>query len=230
MALFRPGSFAGQISGRLGGDVFSHNRYGEYIRKGTNPVTSTTPYALAAKAALSAASQAWQSLAADAKLAWKLWAQTNTTTNRLGQSITLTGHAAYVSLNARMLGTGFPANDVPPLIQAPAPLTSVALSPDIGLGAFDLTYTATPLAANDYLWIYAALVDSTGINYVQNLLRLVGKSGAAQASPFDPQALIEARLGALQVGQIIHLAVHVFEGVNGQLSAPQSTSAAVIST
>lgn len=230
MALIRPGGLVGQISGRLGGDVYSHNRYGQYVRTGTNPITSTTSYALAAKARMTATSQGWQSLSAALKLAWNAWATTNPTINRLGESIHLTGHAAYVGINTRLLACGVAGITAPPIEPAPLPLVSLTLVADIGPGDFEFTYTATPLGANDYLWVKACVLDSTGINYVENYLRLVGVSAAAQESPFDPQTLIEARFGTVAVDQIIVGSVSVFDSVTGQLSAPLRCQATVVDT
>jgi len=230
MALIRPGGLVGQISGRLGGDVYSHNRYGQYVRAGSNPVTSTTSYALAAKARMTSVTQGWQSRTAAQKLAWNAWATTNPTINRLGESIHLTGHAAYVGINTRLLSCGVVQITTPPIEAAPAPLATLSLAADIGPGVFEFAYTTTPLAAADYLWINACVLDSTGINYVENYLRLVGVSAAAQASPFDPQTLIEARFGAVAVDQIIVATVSVFDSLTGQLSAPLRCQATVVDT
>ena len=230
MALIRPGGLVGQISGRLGGDVYSHNRYGQYVRTGTNPVTSTTSYALAAKARMTSVTQAWQSRTAAEKLAWNAWATTNPTVNRLGESIILTGHAAYVGINARLMLIGVAPITAPPIEPAPVPLTGVTLAADIGPGDFGFAFVGTPLAAADALWIEACVLDSTGINYVENYLRLVGQSGVAQASPFDPQSFIEARFGTLAVDQIIVAKVYVIDSATGLLSAPLRCQATVVDT
>lgn len=230
MALIRPGGLVGQISGRLGGDVYSHNRYGQYVRAGTNPVTSTTPYALAAKARMTSVTQTWQGLSAAEKLAWNAWANTNPTINRLGESIHLTGHAAFVGLSARILAVPTGIQTTPPIVPAPLPLISLTFTADIGPGVFEFAYNATPLPATSRLWINACVLDSAGINYVENYLRLVGTSASAQASPFDPQTLIEARFGELQVGQIIVATVSVIDLDDGQLSAPLRCQATVIDT
>ena len=230
MALIRPGGLVGQISGRLGGDVFSHNRYGQYVRAGTNPVTSTTSYALAAKAHMTSATQSWQGLTAAQKLAWNAWSTTNPTLNRLGETIHLTGHAAFVGLNARILAIPTGIQTDPPIVSAPTPLISLSLTADIGPGAFEFAYNATPLPATQRLWIKACVLDSTGINYVENYLRLIGTSASEQASPFDPQTLLQARFGELQVGQIIVATVSVIQIEDGQLSAPLRVQATVIDT
>lgn len=230
MALIRPGGIVGQISGRIGGNVYSHNRYGSYIRNGTIPVTSTTSYALAAKARMTGGTQAWQLLTPGERLAWNEWAAQNPVVNRLGQSVLLTGHAAFVGPFCRLVAAGAATITTPPLVPAPPPLLTCSLVADLVTEGFLLTFTATPLDTNNVLWIEACVVDSTGINYIENLIRFVGVSAAAQASTFDPLTLIEARFGTLEVDNIVQLKVSVFNTLTGLLSAPLRCGDTVVDT
>lgn len=229
MALFNS-TVLGQVSGRLAGSVFSKNRGGQYIRAGTIPVTSTTSFALAAKARMTSVSQAWQLLTEAQRLAWRQWAQTNPVLNRLGQSITLTGHSAYSGINSRLLSLSVPTIDDPPLVPAPPPLTSITLTADIGAGNVEVAFTPTPIGASEYILFRCALTDSAGINYVNNYLRLIGRTGAAEASPFDIEALVTARLGTLIVGQILHCWAARVGPTTGLLSPFLRTSAVVVTT
>lgn len=230
MAIFTPGPMAGQISGRVGSVVFSHNRGGTYVRNGTIPIKIMSEAALAAKARLATSSNAWQALTDAQRAAWVAWAQANSVTNRLGHAITLTGIAAFNSLNTRLrLALAAPIT-APPIIPPPNGLLTLTQQGDIGAGAFGLTFTATPLSANVKLWIQACVTNSGAIEYVQNLIRYCGVSAAAQASPFDHQALIEARLGALVVGQTVTSFVSTFDTVTGQLSRPLRVQTVVTST
>lgn len=230
MALVRTGGEVGQISGRIGAHVWSHNRYGSYVRQGTIPVTSTTEHALAAKARLTAASQAWQSLSAPRKLSWNAWAAQNPTLNRLGQSIILTGHAAYVGLYARLESIQIGHKDDPPIDPPPAPLTGLTVTADVGAGDVALVYTPTPMVVPENLYIEACVVTSQGINFIQNFIRLIGRSGAAEPSPFDIETIVEDRFGTLQVDQILHVIVAVCDTSTGLLSAPRRAKATVITT
>ncbi len=101
---------------------------------------------------------------------------------------------------------------------------------DIGLGDFEINFTVTPVGADESLWIQAAVTNSPAITYVSNLLRFVGISAAAQASPLDNQVIIEARFGALIVGQTVHQWVSVLDRLSGQLSPPRRTSVVVVTT
>lgn len=230
MAKFTPGAIVGQISGSIGGTTYSYNRYGPYMRRRAVPVTSTTPAAIAAKARLTTATQAWQSLTAANKLAWNSWTLTNPVTNSLGQPQVLTGHVAFVGLATRLLLLGSPIANTPPLLAAPAPFTSISLVADIGAGDVALTFAPTPTGAVEKVWIRAAIITSPGIKYVQNQLRFIFASGLAEASPLDIETEVVARLGALGVGNTLFVEASVAYQDNGQLSAPLATSAVVIST
>lgn len=228
--LFTPGPIVAAASGSIGGTTFSHNRYGMYARNRSIPVVSTTPDALNAKARMATISQQFQSLTAAQKLAWAAWCTTNPGLNRLGQQITLSPNAAYCSLNTRLHYLGVASIVDPPLEPAPVALLTLVQVCDLGATTFDLAYTATPLAAADKLWIRSCVTDSSGINWVQNLLRLVGVSAAAQASPFDHQTLVEARFGTLQEGQTVHTQVAIVDGANGQISPALSAKTLITDT
>jgi len=217
-------------SGKVGGNVLSRNRYGAYVRTWVKPVLSTTTYALAAKARLSAATQAYQGLTQAQKNAWAAWAQGNPVQGSLGMPQVLTGHAAYVGLHCRaLLAAETPLAD-PPITTGPEALTTLTMTGDIGAGAFGLVYTPTPLQATEELWIRSCVVSSTGIFYVENLLKHIEESAAAQASPYDFQTALVARIGTIQVGQTCHAQAAVFDTATMLLSAPMRTSVVLTTT
>lgn len=220
MAKYTPGPFVSAVSGSIGGTTFSRNRGGQYTRARAVPITSTTTFALAAKARLATASASWQNLTSGERDSWQFWAQANPSINTLGNSIILTGQQAYVGNHTRMSLGGFTVLTSPPIIAAPNALLSLVQDGDIGTGDVDMVYTATPLGAAEYIWQLGAVTSSAGINYVQNLLRFCGISAAAQASPFDNESILVARLGALSEGQTLHVQPRVFSSVSGLLSRP----------
>lgn len=230
MAKFSPGPLAGAISGSIGGSTYSHNRYGPYIRRRAIPTTSTTADALAAKARLGTASADWQNLTNAQRAAWLSYAQTNPVTDTLGNPQVLTGHQLYISLNTRIARAGDTAISLPPVDPAPDSLVSLSLNLDIGAGAFDATYTSTPLGADDRLWLRACVLDSPGITFVENLLKLVSSTAKAQASPYDFQADIEARFGTLSVNQVVVVQASVFDSATGLLSKPLRAHGTVVTT
>jgi hypothetical protein len=228
MALITPGSLAGQISGRVGSVVYSHNRGGPYVRNGTIPVTVTSTDALAQKARVAYLSQAWRDLTSTQQLAWEAWADVNQVINRLGARIRLTGHQSYIRLNTNVIYWGNPPISDPPILPAPAPCSSLSLAVDIAAGTAEVTYAPTPLDTDDRLRCWVAVVDSPGITYVHNLLRLTATSAKAHASPLDIYTAITARFGSLVAGQTIHLQADVCTDTNGQISQRQATSTVAV--
>lgn len=224
------GLLATDLSGSLAGLVASHNAGGTYFRDRAIPTVSTTIFAIAAKNRLATTSQQWQGLTDAQRLSWSEWAVNNPVSDRIGARITLAGNMAYVSLNTRLLLAGFASVATPPIVPAPASLASLTLHGDIGAGAFDLDFTVSPLPADNNLWVREAVVNSAGINYIENKLRVVTISPAAQATPLDNQVDVEARLGTLVVGQKLVAVVSVLDSTNGQLSAPLRAEIIISST
>lgn len=217
-------------SGSLAGVVASHNRGGAYLRRRTVPVKSTTTDATNAKARLAAASSAWGALTAAQRLAWETWAATHPIVDTLGEKRILTGHQAYVQINVRILFIAGTQISDPPIAAAPDALTTLVLDADIGAGDFDVTFTPTPLAANERLWVQAAVADSPGITFVNNRYKLCVVSAAALASPLDIQSAVAGRFGTLIVGQQVFVKCSVFNGVTGLLSQPALSRATITST
>lgn len=230
MAKIRGGALVGQVSGSVGSNTFAHNRYGAYVRNRVVPVKSVTSYAMQAKAWLGQASQGWQALTDAQKGAWRSWAETNPITDTLGDKQVLTGHAAYVQINRRRLQDAAALLSVPPQAAAPVPLATLSLTADIGAGNFEIAYTATPAPAGTKLWVWAAVVDSPGISYVKNLLKLVQISAAAQASPLDIEAAVTARFGSMAVGQKVVVEAATYTVATGLLSGRLRAEAIVVST
>lgn len=219
MAIFTPGPLVGQISGRIGGIVASHNRGGAYWRNGSIPTRSTTIYAQQAKALLALTSAAWASLTGPQQQAWKTWATQNPVTNRLGQQITLAPHAAFVQLNTTIILAGGVAIAIPPIIPPPTALATLSVSASIA-GPNAITFTASPIGADNVLFILAAVSDNPGVSYVQNLYKLILVTAANDASPTNIGTELADRFGTLQAGQKLFLSVQVVDQVTGLRSGP----------
>lgn len=227
---FLAGGLAGAPSGSLGGVTAAHNRYGYYYRARVVPIKRTTEWTLAARARMVNASQFWGTLNSAAQKAWELYAESTPITDALGSKQILTGHAACVQCNARILLTTGVKIGVPPVVAAPPALTSVTATYDIGAGTHTLVYLATPLAAADCLYVQAAVLVKPGVQYFSNVLKLVKVSAAALASPYDWLADVQTRFGPLVVGNIVVLMASVVSAATGLLSAPQVVKGTVVST
>lgn len=230
MAIFTPGIAIGQISGRVGGSVFSRNRGGAYVRNGSIPATVVTEKALNAKSYLSLASQAWVALTAAQRLSWNTWAASKTVTNRLGRSISLNGQQWYVGLNARLLAAAQSQITAPPTDAAPAGVTITSLTVDTGAPGCKIVFAPTPTAAGNALWVRAACVPSASITNVQNLLTTIDITAGAQASPLDIAAGLEAAFGPITAGLSYHVEVRVLDLSTGLVSGRVLAKTVAITT
>ena len=219
MAIIIPGVAVSQMSGRVGGTIFSRNRGGAYMRNGSIPSTVTTWFAQHIKAITAAQSQAWADLDDEIQEQWREWATQNPVINRLGQSRTLSGHQAFVKLNARLVYAGFTAITSPPIGAAPAPFAPDSVTLDVATKKAEIAYTPTPAPAGVAVQIYAYLANSPGVSYVKNRLALVYTSDAPAASPANIWPDLEARFGTPQVGQILHFALRALDTTTGLVSA-----------
>lgn len=99
-----PGAIVGKISGSLGGMTAAHGRGGYYLRNRVKPVNPNTPRQQNVRSALGALVQGWSSLLTPAQRAgWIAYADATPRTDRLGESLILTGMQAYVACNTPRL-------------------------------------------------------------------------------------------------------------------------------
>ena len=227
---FLAGGLAGAPSGSLGGLTASHNRYGYYYRARVIPTKVVNENTLTARARLVDASQHWGTLSAAEQMAWATYAESAPITDRLGSKQVLTGHAAYVQLNARILVGGGTMIDAPPVSAAPPALLTMVTTFDIGIGTSLITFTACPLAANHCLYVQGAVLLNPGQAYFKNRLKLIYVSTAALAAAYDYEADMGARFGPLAVGQRVVLLASVLDNTTGLISPPYIDQGTIVST
>lgn len=92
-------------SGSLGGTVFSHNRFGYYVRDkvtGTNP---STPLQQAVRNIFQNLAWAWANALTEVqRIAWNLYATSVVMKDALGEDIYLTGFNHFIRSNSVLLG------------------------------------------------------------------------------------------------------------------------------
>lgn len=228
MAKITPGPLAGQISGRLGSAVFSHNRGGPYVRNGTIPTTVTSDEAVTAKARLAASSQMWKALTEAQRLSWRLFAEQNTVLDRLGHQITLSGSSMYNRFFIRLINAGAAPLSLPPVGDPPLPLMQLSVTAEAATPEIEFTFATSPLGASERFQVWGCLLESDGVSYVKNRLRLVGHSGHDQTSPYIATAFFSARFGEIQESQTLHTQLVVLDSATGLVSEPMPASTLVV--
>lgn len=181
MAIFRP--ILGELRGRLAGNVFSHNRGGDYVRLGTTPTNPQTSRQQTTRAILGTRSSSWTSvLTQNQRDAWDVYASGNPVKNSLGEDVYISGLAWYVKANARLVDAGLALIADPPILGAPDALNTLTV--DISAAATaDVTFTGA-LGADEALQLWVSLPVSLGSSPNIKQCRLAGYSGLAEASPW----------------------------------------------
>ena len=115
MALVKYGGGVMDVRGSIGGQVHSKNRYGQYIRAKVVPVNPRSNAQSAIRSIMASITDKWSSvLTSVQRTAWETYAAAVTMTNRLGESITLTGFNHYVRSNTARRNVGMTRLDVAP--------------------------------------------------------------------------------------------------------------------
>lgn len=182
MAIIQP--ILGSLRGSIGDNTFSHNRGGDYVRRRVSPTNPNSTRQQTMRSLLATLASAWSTvLTGPTRAAWNVWAGNQAKEGPLGNSINLTGINAFIWCNTHILDAGDPQINSPPIIVAPAALNTFSV--DISaLAVGDVTFTATPLAADQRLILFMSLPQSGAAqpNFKQS--RIVGYSALAQASPW----------------------------------------------
>jgi len=219
MAKIRLGTIVGQISGSAGATTFSHGRFGAYIRLRSIPVQPNSGPQLLRRATLTGLSSAWGTLDVTKRLAWKVWAQNNPITDRLGDKRILSGAMAYVQCNARLQPLGWPTFDVPPVVPAPSALTSLSITASVATQNVTVAFAPSPIGAAHMLWICGCKTPTPTINYIKNLLRWLDADTVLVGTPYTLTAFA-TKLGALTLGERAIVWCSVFDTATGLLSTP----------
>lgn len=190
-------------SGSIAGTTHSHNRAGQYTRNRRAPVQPRTARQTTIRAQFGANSSAWASLAAASQGAWVAYADAFPITDSLGQSIKLTGHQMFVTINTNLVNAGLASVTVPPgsnAVFGPAPVV-FTFSHTTG-GSF--TFTAG--GATDKLLVAYSKPMSPGRSFNRTFTQFA--SSAANTSPITvTTAAYAAVYGTPAVGQKIFLRV-----------------------
>lgn len=104
MALIKTGGGIIEIRGSIAGNTFSRNRSGAYVRARTKPVNPNTSRQQQVRASLAQLTVRWaNTLTGAQRTAWNLYASNVVMTNKLGESINLSGFNHYIRSNATRL-------------------------------------------------------------------------------------------------------------------------------
>lgn len=192
----------------------SRNRFGQYFRTRAIPVNPNSTAQSQARARLAGQAEIWDTLTDTQRAGWTALGAMISRTDSLGQSYTLTGFQAFISVNSLNLTAGNAAVTTAPAFATPTAMTSVTIT--LTSAAFSVAYTATPLPAGARAFMYASPQRSAGRNFEADY-RLIAVTAAAAASPANIFTAYSTRLGTPVTGNKIFGKVEVYAA--GFLSA-----------
>ncbi len=223
------GNAVQEARGKNNGNVYSKNRFGAYVRTKVTPVNRRTSFQTAVRASFTAFSKSWGSTLTELqRQQWIAFASTNPFTNIFGERRFLTGHQAYIQINAAIANIGGTAIVVPPTNTATGSPGALALTATVASsGTLSLATNEIGLPTGATLNIYATPQLSPGINFVKSELRYIGNF-AAGATPYNLKADWIAKYGSFPTvaGKKIFVAVQVIT-LDGVLSTPSGVSTIV---
>jgi hypothetical protein len=181
-----------QRSGSMGGSVYSHNRYGQYLRTRSIPVNPSTDRQVLARNRVQALTIRWGTiLTQDQRDDWDNYGAAVPWKNRLGDDCHLTGLAHYVRSNSSRMQCNLAIlDDAPVILDVAAAEQSLAVVASEAAQTLSVAFDDTaPWCSEDggYQSIFMGLPQDPSIKYFGSPYRhvscLLGNSLTPITSP-----------------------------------------------
>lgn len=184
-----------QRSGSAGGTVYSHNRYGAYIRARSIPVNPNTPRQVAVRARMQSLSIAWQTVLTPAQRdAWEVYGSNVSWQNKFGETVHLPGLNHFVRSNAALLQAGIAqVNDAPTIFTLATPEIALEVTGSEGTQVVTVSFLDTmPWCAEDdaFQSVFVGLPKNPSTNFFGGPWRFAGVILGDSAAPIvSPQTV-----------------------------------------
>lgn len=180
MAIYTP--TLGEMRGSVGSLCFSRNKGGPYVRLKGIPTNPNTERQQVTRAQMSSAASAWNNVLDDTQRGqWNEFAETHSTTNRLGQEIFITGLAWFAKTFTRLTDAGRSTLTEPGDLLVPTSLLTAVLTISTA-STISIAFTdVIDSGAHVVCWGSGPLTAGADPNFKQS--RLIGYSAVEQATP-----------------------------------------------
>lgn len=215
MAKIKFGMMMTDARGKLGGQVFSKNRGGAYVRTKVTPTNPQTTFQTGVRTTFAAFSQAWSGLSDAVRSAWDGAVSSWSTTDVFGDLKNPTGKSLYLRLNQRAVNAGFASfSAVPAKTEM---VEGIVLDAVVNITSGELTFSGIYSGAGARVVISGTPVLSDGTSYVKNKLRDIYNNIGTGTDPVEVYDAYIARFGVPSVGN------NVYFGVKYVLASGQSS-------
>ena len=142
MALVKYGGGVVGMAGKIAGNVYARNRYGQYARAWAKPTNPKTARQTAVRALASTLGDAWQATLDDAqRAAWRDYAAAVPMKNKLGETMNLSGFNHFYRSNSAILNAGLTlVEDGPTVLSLPAQDPTFAIAATAATGQIAVTF------------------------------------------------------------------------------------------
>jgi hypothetical protein len=224
MAKIKFGMMMTDASGKLGGQVFSKNRGGSYVRTKVTPTNPQTTAQMTVRGIFASISSAWSSLTEASRLSFNNLVGDYGTTDIFGDLHNPSGKALFQRLNQN-LEISEQAQITVCVPPEAVPFANLASAiGDASTSELEVITTGNTTGSKLVYWATPQL--SQGTTFVKNRLRQFLVEEGNDGTTSDVGAAYEAKFGALSAGANIYIGVRVINA-NGQAS-PLETVKAVI--
>lgn len=229
MALIKTSAVVGEVSGKVGGNVFARNKGGAYVRNYTKPINPGTPDQTLVRSLFSNANQDWRALTDAERTGWNQLAESRTFKNRLGDDIKLSGIALFIKAsqnvkNANRNKTGaIPAIAAPPadVLAPPMPLDfNIAVDYVTSVLAMTISAPGQPSTPTNNAFVLEATVGlpPSKINATLDFRYIKSFDGGDSWDGEDFTADYQAVFGDPPVGSFVHARAKAIDETNGMES------------
>lgn len=195
MALISP--IHGQMSGKIGGNVFAANKGGQYVRQRRVPTNPGSVDQSNVRAVFAALATHWSSILTDAQReAWDQFAANVSVQNRVGMTIYLSGMNWFVHVNTLQFRVGGSLIDDAPSVYSLAAFNPIAVVYHTGTGDFEVEFTDTDQWVSEdgaFVFIQQGRPTSLATQFFKGPFRVCeGLAGDATTPPTSPQTGLTA--------------------------------------
>lgn len=221
MAQIKFGGGVTEMSGSIAGNTFARNRYGAYVRARTVPTNPQTAAQVKIRACMAQLKTAWLALSAAQRAAWATYAANVAMTNRLGETIYLSGYNMYCRTNAALLYQGADL-----LAAAPTTFTLGEQDPLFSIAAVGATGVITVTfddsmgwcaEVGGYMLLQQSRPQNPSVNFFAGPWVTAGALGGAVVPIESPQVFTSAF--TLAAGKKVFVQARILRA-DGRLSQP----------
>jgi len=202
--------------GKLGGQVFSKNRAGAYIRTKVTPVNPQTSFQALVRSFFTAITTGWRLLTVLQRDAFQAAVSNWTTTDIFGDSKTPSGFQLYTKLNSNLLNAGQVAISSPPLPASIPVFTIDTFLNSVTAGDMEIDGSNFPVPIDHVLIVEATPPLSPGKFFAKSEFAKIAVAGAATAGPYVIVGNYNAKYGARILGQKIFVRAKLVNTTTGQ--------------